>query len=414
MKVNLRPSILEVKTTSFFKEIEVPYSKSWANRILILAAIKNSPVTIKAIPDSSDVLNLIASLKKIGLIIEDVDHCLVVKNSFPECERGEEVIYLETGDGGTTNRFILPLLARGSKKYRLVADGHMKDRPMEEIIVGLQSLGVHIVKGGAQDDFWIEVQGPLKKTAQKLEIDCTRSTQFASGLSLALADCPEIKIIPKNVSSSEKYLEMTYALIEKFRKGELEYVVPVDFSGLSYPLALAATLGEVTITNCHAVDKLQADSIFLKILTEMGAEVSFEKKGLKVKQNKNLSAIDINCSGFPDLVPTLAYVCSYAKGESTLDYIDVLRHKESDRVDEILKLLTIFSIPHRLEKSDREKLIIEGCKDKQSTPWAEIMPAADHRMVMSAYLFCRKNNGGKIHNACHVKKSFSNFFELLE
>ena len=153
MKVNSESLTFEVLATSFFRKIEVPYSKSWANRILILAAIKSAVVKIQGTPDSSDVVNLVNSLKKIGLIIEESDQSLIVKNSFPNCEAGLEVVYLETGDGGTTNRFILPLLALGKKKYRLQASGHMKSRPMDEILDVLQAHGVQIKKGGPEDDF---------------------------------------------------------------------------------------------------------------------------------------------------------------------------------------------------------------------------------------------------------------------
>ena len=205
---------------------------------------------------------------------------------------------------------------------------------------------------------------------------------------------------------------MTFDLIKKFRQGVDEFVVPPDFSGLSYPLALAATLGKVTILNCHQIDELQADSIFLQILKSMGATVEFLKEGLTVTKNKNLKAVSLDCSGFPDLVPTLAYVCAYAEGESVLDGVEVLRHKESDRVEEVIKLLKLFKIPHRLEGGRHQKLIISGVPE-QKTPWVEITPPADHRMVMVSYLFCRKNSGGKIHNTHHVKKSFGKFFDIL-
>lgn len=412
MKLNSEISVCNVESGPFSKTVEVPYSKSAANRILILAAIAEGPVTIKGIPLSSDVLNLIIALKKIGLTFEETQNEIKITNSFPACEKKEGILYLETGDGGTTNRFLLPLLARGQRIYRLKAEGRMKERPMDEILNVLKNEKVHVKQGLVSDDFWIEIQGPFNKKEGTISVDCSRSTQFASGLTLAFADRPFLKVVMDKVESSEKYLEMTLHLIDLFRQGIKEYVVPPDFSGLSYPLALGASLGEVLVSNCHSIDHFQADSILIKILKEMGAQVNWSPQGLLVKNKGDLKSIQLDCSGFPDLVPTLVYLCSYAKGESTLSCLEVLRHKESDRIEEVIKLLKAFQIPYRLEKKDRETLVIEGIL-KAQTPWIELHPAPDHRMVMVSALYCRKNNGGSIDHADHVKKSYPHFFSLF-
>ena len=134
-----------VKPGSFSKNILIPTSKSYANRILILASLCPSVVTIENLPESTDVSNLINCLEKIGIkFLKEPQGTLKVLNSFPECEVDSDLdtIYLETGDGGTTNRFILPFLARGKKKYILKPQGKMRTRPMKELIDSLVFLGV--------------------------------------------------------------------------------------------------------------------------------------------------------------------------------------------------------------------------------------------------------------------------------
>jgi 3-phosphoshikimate 1-carboxyvinyltransferase len=359
-------------------------------------------------PASTDVETMLKLLEKIGLEIEREGKIVRIKNSFPECEKGGDLI-LETGDGGTTNRFLLPLLARGKNEYTLEAKGHMRKRPMEPLINGLRELAVTISEGG--DEYWIKVQGPIQDKTAKIEIDCKDSTQFLTGLSLATADM-ELEIGSKNLEASLSYFLMTTHLIDEFKTQKRDWVIPVDFSGLSYPLALACTLGEVEVTNCHEVDIFQADSIFIKILEEAGATPEFKNGSLFLKKPEYLMPFEADGSKSPDLVPTLAFLASYASGASIIRDIEILRHKESDRVEEVLSLLETFCIEHEFDK-EKNNLIVYGDPNKKIGS-VEYYPPEDHRIVMVAYLFMRMNNGGKLHNASHVKKSFPNFFEIMD
>ncbi|TNF00199.1 MAG: hypothetical protein EP326_06820, partial [Deltaproteobacteria bacterium] len=99
--------------------INVPTSKSHANRMLVLASISKNPVTIHNLPKSTDVQTMLRCLQDIGLKLKISEESVDVLNSFPECEKGEDIVSLLTGDGGTTNRFLMPLLARGKKKYQM-------------------------------------------------------------------------------------------------------------------------------------------------------------------------------------------------------------------------------------------------------------------------------------------------------
>lgn len=408
----LKASIFEVTPKPFEKTLEVPTSKSFANRVLILSALAKEEFIIRNLSTSSDVQTLIKCLYLLGLEIKLENNNATIVNSFPACENGkQDVLELKSGDGGTTNRFLLGLLSLGSRPYLLAPEGHMQERPMKEMFDLLSSLGVSLDKGSHPS--WPQVKGPLQTNKAQIEVDCERSTQFATGLALALANT-QTKVLPINMKASKAYWEMTENLIERYQMGQREFNVPVDFSSLAYPLACGLTLGKVKITNCKHIDSFQADSVFLEIIEKMGGHPKWLADGLELSRPEKLLPIEIDCSGFPDLVPTLAYVCSCAQGQSKLKNIGVLRHKESDRVEEILKLFKAFNIEYKLEKEqERENLIIQGQSNHQAN-WIELHPAEDHRMVMVSYLFCRKHSGGKIHNAHHVAKSFSNFFEVME
>lgn len=391
--------------STFDKRIQVPSSKSYANRLLILAAINPNPIEVRNLPLSSDVETMISCLREIGLIINETKEGVLISNSFPECEKEGEPLVLDTKDGGTTNRFLVPFLARGKKKYILEPEGHMRDRPMADLLSSLNSLGVKTTHNEGDD--WITVQGPIN--GEKVEVECSQTTQFLTGVALALSDT-EIEVIPKNLSVSLPYWELTKELLKWGKSEKNIYVNPVDFSSLSYPLALAAVMGKVLITNCTEIDTYQADSMFLNVLKDMGAIVAFTEEGL-LCEKKELKGVSFDGSQCPDVIPTLLYVCSFSKGESVISNLEVLTHKECDRFVEMINILEKFEVNFTFDPSTYE-IKIQGEPNRLLE--MDYSPPADHRMVMVTHLFQRTLGGGKIiDNAHHVKKSFANFFETL-
>lgn len=402
--MNLNPSTFKIENTPFKKEVNVPSSKSYANRLLVLAAIKREDVTISNIPLSTDVLTMVDCLKKIGLTLEVSDNEIKVIGSFPECEKNKGAI-LETGDGGTTNRFLIPLLARGSQEYEIIPEGHMRSRPMGPVVESLKELGCSVKY--KEEGAWIKLKGPYL-AGSRTYVDCSSSTQFLTGLSLATVD-QNVEVLPKNLEVSLPYWKLTENLLSQFKANTLKFENPVDFSSLTYPLALAAVKGEVLITNAHVIDTFQADSVFINVLNDMGAEIRFSDKGLFCKKNE-LRAIDFDGSQCPDAIATLLYVCSFANGKSRIYNLEVLTHKECDRFHEMIRILRAFGLKIEVNEEDYE-ISIYG--QTGITDFVEFTPEKDHRMVMVSYLFMRSLGGGLLHNTEHVAKSFANYFEVM-
>ncbi len=390
-------------------EVTAPSSKSYANRLLILAARSPQDIFLRNIPPSSDVTAMTGILRQLGVIIEEQGDGLLIKGSFPACEKeapGE--IIIASGDGGTTNRFILPLLALGKNTYLLTPSGPMMNRPMDEAITYLSSLGAQVE---LQDQGQIKIQGPLVLPDNIIEVDCSRSTQFISGLALSLNRYDLLS--PLHLKSSLKYWQLTKEIIKNFSNKE-EINIMIDFSSLSYILALAALSGPIHIKNCFGADEFQADSIFLQILKECGASLRFSEAGLIVQKSaKGLTPFRVDANDCPDLIPTLIFLASYIDGMSEMINLEVLRHKECDRLAEMLRMLDLFGIPYELV-NEGEKLIISGATEHICSQRVDYIPPQDHRMVMTAYLFMRKNKGGTIYDSHHVEKSFANFFQVME
>ncbi len=409
--MNLENSLYKVVAQDFHKKISVPTSKSFANRALILGALIGDSFKISHLPTSTDVTFLIKAFEKVGLQFKYENNAIEFFNSFPACEENvqSDSITLETGDGGTTNRFLIAMLSRGKKTYYIKPSGKIAERPNDELFDILKSLRVKIdiLKN---ESAWICVKGPIQFAAnKKVEIDCGQSTQFATALKLACHNLP-IKFDLVNLNSSLAYNQLTDELLNRV-KSEKNFCVPVDFSSASYPLALAQVSGEVIIENCHELDPFQADSEFFHILKSIGSDIKFTKEGLFVSNKTKLKPFVVDGSNCLDLIMTLVFLATQIEGSSKITHLKLLKYKESDRLSEIFKTLNAFKVRYNYNEENDELEVFK--MDKIHEP-ISVSPAPDHRMVMMNYLLLRINGGGMLSNTEHIKKSFPDFIKIME
>lgn len=381
------------------RSIQIPGSKSYINRALILASMKNEKVTIDNVNYCDDVINLIEALKSVGLNINILDENKVeVINSFPRSEIETSKILI--GEGGTSFRFFLSLLCLGSKPHEIELSSSLKKRPHDELITTLRFLGVNI----EEKEYGFRVQGPI--TFKDCTIDCSNSSQYASALIL-LTFKKDFKIHLKNHSTSFSYVEMTKKLVEDAKTNSV-LKSPGDFSSASYFIAQAIVLNEEIELVGMVDDVFQSDRKILNVLEQIGVLFDFVNNSLKIlKPNLKLKPFSQDISDCLDLAPTLAFLASFIEGESKLLNITNLRYKESDRIESILSVLSHFKVNYQLIGNE---LCITGGVGNYAN---HIDLPNDHRIVMMASLFMRVLNGGEISSFNAVKKSYPNFFKEL-
>lgn len=404
-------SLLKLTSANLPHSVQCPTSKSYAARALILAALSKETKILTNIPLAQDTKDLIRCLKEIGLDIqlEEENRRVEISNSFPACEKNTSQRGLNLGEGGTTIRFLIPLLALGKCKYNLSYEGRMLERPMREFYKALEDMGV-VIK---QLDTGVEIQGPFN-FSKTTSIDCSRSSQFASGLEMVKNFYP-LNLEYKKLVLSKKYFEMTQALVRKF-KLESRYEIPADFSCLGYFIAYAIFTQDLVITNLREIDPYQADSVLISILKQMGASISFNSlEGLKVlKTQKLLKPLSVDGSKCIDLVPTLSFIAAHVCGKSEISNIKGLVHKESDRLLEILRILKAFKVHHEYStKKDLLTIFGKNVSDYKNELYLDYNPPKDHRMVMIACLFIKIRGGGTVSNISSVDKSFPQFFNFF-
>lgn len=393
---------------------QIPTSKSYANRHLILASVTPGEVFLKNLPLSTDVLTMVKCLELMGLEIKRSGSDLTILNSFPKCERErtttEEIISLPSGDGGTTNRFLLAMATLGQRKYGFLPDHHYKKRPQEAFISFLDEANIPY---GYNEQYYPWLQGPLRTKHKDFLIDVSQTTQYLSGLQLSYYLKKDYHFHPHHLKSSQKYLSITQDLIDRYLLTQRTFEIPSDYSSFSYPAALGLTLGEVCIENLTPPDELQADSAFVSLIQKIGGEIqydhSLQKMWIKKAKKKELKTFDVDGSLFPDLVPTLVYVASCIEGESRLRELEVLTYKESNRFLELIKILDLFNVSYKIE--NQFCILIQGSSRPQQEASVTYEAPPDHRMILTAALFMMRNNGGEIIGFEHVKKSYPHFLK---
>lgn len=389
-------------------EVKAPTSKSFANRALILSALFENDITLINLPKANDVSDMIKALKEVGIVIENQNEKSIVRGVFPECESltyGNK-IKLDLGEGGTTVRFLFVFLSLGRKEYHVKLKGEMANRPIGELVRCLSDLGAKIT---IKDNSNYIIQGPIDLN-NSVEVDCSKTTQFSSALML-VSKLQTLNITNKNLTSSKKYIDLTKSLIKRFLNNETSFSIPVDFSGLSYILAESLFNNSTCVSNLFEIDKLQADSILLDIIKDVGGRYTITDKGLTISPIKNLNYnLNIDGSNCLDLVPTLMFIGSKLKGVTTLKNIKNLKYKECDRLAEMMNILDHFSVKFKYDgEEDVFKIFPSTIRAKHS----EYKTLDDHRMVMILTLFTRASGGGKISPHESVNKSFQDFFDIF-
>ena len=393
--------------------ITAPPSKSDVHRAIICAALSGGVCTITPVALSNDIKATIGCVEALGAktsIDKDiltVDGTDIFKNKSAT---------LDCIESGSTLRFLIPVAAAGGIDAEFTGSGSLVTRPIGLYNDILPDKGVTL---DSNNGLPLKIGGKLK--AGVFKVPGNISSQFISGLLFAL---PLLRgdsdIILTSPIQSAGYINMTIRTMEKFGievdvtdtgwhvRGSQRYIpsdykTDGDWSQAAFFLVSGAINGEITVNNLNT-DSKQGDRKIAELLREFGAEVIQEADSATVKKSK-LSAIEINASQIPDLVPALAVCASFAEGTTKIINAERLRIKESDRLKSTAALINSLGgnaveLPDGLEITGSEKLIGGTAKGFN-----------DHRIVMSAAV-CAAGAQNPIicTDALSVNKSYPEFF----
>ncbi|MBM4289491.1 MAG: 3-phosphoshikimate 1-carboxyvinyltransferase [Deltaproteobacteria bacterium] len=402
--------------------LTLPGSKSFSHRSLIAAGLAEGTSALTNLLRAEDTLFTARALQNMGCTITWGEDICQVEGRGGELKVPDAPLYL--GDSGTSMRFLSAVAALGQGRYVLTGSARLCQRPIQDLLDALAQLGV------AATSEHHNGCPPVIVQARGLAGGHTRvsgivSSQFISAILLispfATRDV-EIEVVGELVS--QPYVDITLSVMQDFgiayyREGYRYFSVPAgqryqaqdyevegDASSASYFLGAAAlTGGRVTLTNLNP-QSCQGDIGFIKVLEQMGCRVESSPAGV-ILQGRPLHATRINMAHMPDLVPTLAVVAAYARGETSITGVPHLRHKESDRLQAVATELAKLGIS---VQETIDGLIVQGGQPRGTV----IDTYNDHRIAMSFALAGLKTPGVSIANPGCVAKSFPEFWKYFE
>jgi 3-phosphoshikimate 1-carboxyvinyltransferase len=395
--------------------VEVPSSKSYLNRALIIAALTETQVRLNKVSEFDDSRAMIDGLKTLGVQITQSEDSLVVENSIFDLP--ETNVIIDANQSATTLRFLTALCCLVPGEQTITGHESLLSRPIEPLIVSLKQLGAEI----SRDDKNQIIIRSHKLESGSAEVDSEYSSQFLTSL-LLVAPVAKFKIKSEQISTSS-YIEITTDIMHSFgvsvitEKSEFsvqsqqysaaEYTIEPDYSSAGYFWALAALSGRsIKVINTSKNTK-QGDVKILDILEQFGAEVKLQPDGIEVLGGE-IHPVKADMSQLPDQAQTIAVIAAFSEGQSTLTGLGTLRHKETDRISATCSELNKLGI--QTESGDAS-MIINGAKPKSAT----VDTYMDHRMAMSfALAGSRLENGITINNPEVVSKTFPEYWDKLK
>ena len=398
-------------------EITPPCSKSYAQRALAASLLCTGRTTLRGIELCRDTRSAIEVIESLGAQVTIIDdNTLEIQGGLhprTDC--------INVGESGLAARLFTPIAALVGTPITIRGEGTLCHRPMSMMIEPLKELGVEVRDGGGR--LPIEVNGPMR--GGRVTVDGRMSSQFVTGLLIALPMADKDTTVELHGAVSTPYLDMTLDTLKRFgvevmyHEGDysefyieggqhykaVDYTIESDWSAAATIMVAAAIAGEVTVRNISTLSR-QADTAICHALERAGASIVIEHDSITVA-HRALTAFSFDATQCPDLFPSLVALAAAAEGVSAIYGIARLRGKESDRGEVLRDEYHKLGIDIELDYDEDVMRIVGG------TPHpADVDSHDDHRIAMSlAVTALRLEEEIKIKNRECVAKSYPSFFE---
>jgi 3-phosphoshikimate 1-carboxyvinyltransferase len=406
-----------VKPSRVDGSVAAPPSKSMTQRAFALAALTRGESEIRHFSVADDALSAldIATEFAAGVRLDPVSRSIFLAGGgAPETET------LDCGESGLAMRMFAAVAALQKRPLTLTATGSLARRPVGFIEDTLRALGAEAQTAGGLPP--LRVCGPLR--GGRATVDGAVSSQFLSGLLIALPRCRRHSRLTVANLKSKPYVRLTLAMVRQAGGiircdddlAEFEipgrqkyqpqtYIVERDWSGAAFLLAAGAIAGRVTVRGLDPQSE-QADRAVLDALRLAGARVEIGGDGVTVVRDER-RAFAFDATDCPDLFPPLAALAACCAGTSALTGVGRLRHKESDRA---AALIAEFGKIGAALRVDGDVLLVAGAP----LTGGEVDSHGDHRIAMAlAVAALASRDGVNIRGEGCVAKSYPDFFEDL-
>ncbi len=383
--------------------VELPFSKSISNRLLIVKALSEADVTIENIASCDDTEVLSQALFFYGATID-------------------------VGMAGTAMRFLTALLALKPGEKVITGNERMLQRPIGPLVTALKEAGANIEYLGKQGFPPLRIEGKTL-IGGEVHIDASVSSQYISALMLIAPYCTKgMQIKLQGKVSSESYINLTQQVMErcgvKVERCEKYinitpqkycggvYNVEADWSAASYWYSYMALKqqGELTLKALTPLSK-QGDAAIQEIYRTFGVISHWENHVLKlnVEPNIHLETLELDCSSTPDIVQTIAVTACFKECHFRFTGVKSLAIKESNRLHALQ--VELAKCGYLLEQPNDDTLMWSGKRCEALEPLI-IDTYNDHRMAMAFAPIVALRDLTIAHGEV-VSKSYPHFWRFL-
>lgn len=410
--------------------LNVPGSKSITNRALLLATLAQGTSTLRGVLFSDDSRHFLKCVQDLGYetVVDEENRVITVTGLGGDVPLKEAAQYV--GSAGTAARFLTAYLGVSQGTYHMDASEQMRRRPMAPLLNSLKELGCEIIyEDSAKEGFFPFTLKSHGFGKNEITVDIEHSSQFLSALLISSCLSEEDFTVKVQGTHGMAYIEMTCKMMEQFgvlathkspdsfvtTKGQhyhaLDYQIEPDVSAACYFYAMAPLLGIPVLVEHVHFDSLQGDVAFLKILEQMGCTLSEQKQGILVMPpTGQFHGITADMSACSDQAITLAAIAPFADSPTTITGIGHIRFQESDRINAIVTELSKIGIRCEADVHSPGSITIYP-----GTPIPGVIETYDdHRMAMGFSLIGLRTPGIVIHDPGCCRKTFENYFEVLE
>lgn len=408
-------------------EAFLPGDKSISHRAIILGSLAKGQTIIHDFLTGNDCIATLNAMQSLGVPISQLNPGTVVIEGVGLQGLTAPIQSIDCGNSGTSMRLLAGMLAAQPFNSILQGDISLEKRPMERIVLPLESMGAKI-QGRKENNrifppLSIDGNPNLKGIRYVLPV---ASAQVKSCLLLAgLYAKGQTTIVENQVSRdhTERMLQAFACALEiKHNEiiltpgGELsacEIFVPGDISSGAFFIAGASMLPGAHIL-LRQVGLNPTRTGIIEILKQMGANIVIHsERYLGSELVGDIEVFGTQLHGITighewvaktiDEFPILFIAAACAHGETIIRGATELRFKETDRIDAMAKGLKTLGVPVEVFP---DGILIQGAPLKGGT----VESYGDHRVAMAfAISGLIATDTIIIHDCDNIATSFPNF-----
>jgi 3-phosphoshikimate 1-carboxyvinyltransferase len=393
------------------KIIQVDPDKSISIRSFLIGAISQNISEIKNVLESEDIFSCISCLRKLGVKINKLKakHYLVYGKGLGSLYAKKNTV-LNCGNSGTTARLLIGLLSTNPDIHiKITGDHSLNKRNMSKLIKLMSEFGTTFIPRN-------KINFPLTLVSSEVPIGIDYkagvSAQLKSSVILAGLNSNGFTNIieeEKSRNHTENMLLQNLNVLKITKNNKDQNNIKVFGKNYLNPLNInvggdpssAAFFTALTLLTPRSHLKIMHVGLnprrigFYNLLKKYGAKIKF--KNIKMINHELIGDIEVQSSKLKaikakseyyvsatDEYPILFVIAGLTKGTSIFKGISDLANKESNRIEEMKKILNQIGI--KCKSTKNEMKIFGSLKPTKINPKIKVPNLGDHRICMSTVI----------------------------